>query len=123
MCLGYIGHKLYVKKLATMERKLAGSLHDIGSGSEGVSIRACIRTCSIGKLFRSVERTISELSTNLSARRPFWGSCITTVQNILSFLFPLAVVISIGSISVGYLENWSWIDALYWCTMTGTTVG
>lgn len=36
---------------------------------------------------------------------------------------PITVMITIGSIVVGITEGWNWIDSIYWCVITGTSVG
>ena len=46
---------------------------------------------------------------------PIRQSCVT--------IFPIVTMILIGSIVVGRAEGWNWIDSLYWCISTGTSVG
>ena len=91
------------------------------------------------RILRTVERTLRNLSamnivqSRLALVRTFswddtripWQSAsfIPMVKSMIAFLLPVAAVIFIGVIVMKHLENWSWIDALYWCTMTGTTVG
>jgi len=44
-------------------------------------------------------------------------------KSALNFLFPIVLVIAIGSAFVGHVERWNVLDSIYWCIMTCTTVG
>lgn len=44
-------------------------------------------------------------------------------RNIILFISPIVVMTLLGSMVVGSVEKWSWIDSVYWCVMTGTSVG
>lgn len=47
-------------------------------------------------------------------------------SGILTFLYailPTLLTIIIGSVVFGLIEGWSWIDSLYWCIITTSTVG
>lgn len=44
-------------------------------------------------------------------------------QNIVICVCPIIAIISLGSIVVGAYEKWSWVDSIYWCIITGTSVG
>ena len=35
----------------------------------------------------------------------------------------MLVVLSIGTVVFGYLEDWSWVDSLYFTSITMTTIG
>jgi len=43
--------------------------------------------------------------------------------HIITIILTLVVVLGAGTIAYRYLEEWSWVDALYFSTMTVTTVG
>lgn len=45
------------------------------------------------------------------------------IKKLILTLTILLLVIAIGSIVVAPLEDWSIIDAVYWCIVTVTTVG
>lgn len=54
------------------------------------------------------------------------------IQTILSFLkdedyrnllFGTFFVLGVGTVVYHYVENWPWIDALYFCVVTLTTIG
>lgn len=45
------------------------------------------------------------------------------LRNVLLFICPIALMTLFGSIIVGSYEKWSWVDSVYWCVMTGTSVG
>jgi hypothetical protein len=45
------------------------------------------------------------------------------LRNVLLFICPIAVMTMFGSIVVGAYEKWNWVDSIYWCVMTGTSVG
>jgi len=36
---------------------------------------------------------------------------------------PILIMIILGSVIVGSVEKWTWLDSIYWCIITGTTVG
>jgi len=72
---------------------------------------------------RSVQHSMDNISERITANRSFLKPSLKTMNSMVVFLFPLALSITIGAAVVGYLERWSWSDAIYWCTMTGTTVG
>lgn len=44
-------------------------------------------------------------------------------KGIFMFFLPLTAMVTIGSVVVGHIEKWSWVDSFYWCVMTGTSVG
>lgn len=44
-------------------------------------------------------------------------------KDVFLFLFPLVTVIVVGSIVIAYVEDYDFVDAVYWTTMTATTVG
>jgi potassium channel subfamily K len=45
------------------------------------------------------------------------------LRNVMLFVCPIAVMTLFGSVVVGSYEKWNWIDSIYWCVMTGTSVG
>ncbi len=45
------------------------------------------------------------------------------VIGVVKAIFPLAAIVGLGSVVVGNIEGWSWVDSIYWCIMTGTSVG
>ena len=36
---------------------------------------------------------------------------------------PIISMIAFGALVVGRSEGWNWVDSLYWCVITGTSVG
>jgi potassium channel subfamily K len=47
-------------------------------------------------------------------------------SGILSFFYailPTIVTVALGAVVIGMIEGWSWIDSLYWCIITTSTVG
>ncbi|MFN0049431.1 MAG: potassium channel family protein, partial [Cytophagales bacterium] len=40
-----------------------------------------------------------------------------------NLLFTTIVILGIGTVFYHFAENWSWIDALYFCVVTLTTIG
>ena len=38
-------------------------------------------------------------------------------------IFPTLITVVLGSVIIGSIEGWSWIDSLYWCIITTSTVG
>ncbi len=51
------------------------------------------------------------------------GSESSALWNTIIFICPIAIMTLLGSIVVGSNEQWNWVDAIYWCIMTGTSVG
>ncbi len=45
------------------------------------------------------------------------------LRNIILFICPIAVMTLFGSVVVGTYEKWNVVDSIYWCVMTGTSVG
>lgn len=45
------------------------------------------------------------------------------LRNVLLFFCPIVLMTVFGSVVVGSYEKWGWIDSVYWCVMTGTSVG
>lgn len=43
--------------------------------------------------------------------------------NVIGALVAVAVILSVGTISYHYLENWTWTQSLYFSVTTMTTVG
>mmetsp|Transcript_10464 Transcript_10464/g.22722 ORF Transcript_10464/g.22722 Transcript_10464/m.22722 type:complete len:660 (-) Transcript_10464:87-2066(-) len=44
-------------------------------------------------------------------------------RQLLLSLFPVLVMILLGSLVVGISEGWNWVDSIYFCVITGTSVG
>jgi hypothetical protein len=44
-------------------------------------------------------------------------------RKIVTFFLPLIAMVVLGAGYVGSIEGWPWIDSIYWCIMTGTSVG
>lgn len=44
-------------------------------------------------------------------------------RQLLLSLFPIIAIILLGSLVVGSYEGWNWVDSIYWCVVTGTSVG
>jgi len=42
---------------------------------------------------------------------------------ILVFVSPFTIMITVGAVFVGHFEKWDVVDSIYWCIMTGTSVG
>ncbi|MFA4946524.1 MAG: potassium channel family protein [Candidatus Micrarchaeia archaeon] len=42
---------------------------------------------------------------------------------LFAAIFSLAFIVSAGTVGYHYIENWSWVDALYFSSVTITTVG
>lgn len=40
-----------------------------------------------------------------------------------NLLFTTMIILGIGAVFYHFVENWSWIDALYFCVVTLTTIG
>ena len=47
----------------------------------------------------------------------------TVYGKILSKVLPLAVILLVGAVPVGYMENWTFVKSLYWAVTSLTTVG
>mmetsp|Transcript_26161 Transcript_26161/g.38971 ORF Transcript_26161/g.38971 Transcript_26161/m.38971 type:complete len:646 (-) Transcript_26161:105-2042(-) len=45
------------------------------------------------------------------------------IRQSFATIFPIITMILLGSTVVGHAEGWNWIDSLYWCISTGTSVG
>jgi len=45
------------------------------------------------------------------------------IKKYLPILISLVIVITIGTILFHYIESWRWLDSLYFCVTTLTTVG
>ncbi|MCD6226934.1 two pore domain potassium channel family protein [Candidatus Micrarchaeota archaeon] len=46
-----------------------------------------------------------------------------TMFHMIFTMFTIVLLISIGAITVHFLEGWSWIDSLYWAVMNIVTIG
>ncbi|GLR18037.1 potassium channel family protein [Portibacter lacus] len=44
-------------------------------------------------------------------------------KNYRNLLMMTTAVIALGSITYHYLEGWSWVDCIYFCVITLTTIG
>ena len=44
-------------------------------------------------------------------------------RQLVMSLIPIAILILLGSAIIVKGEGWDWIDAIYWCVITGTSVG
>ena len=145
--LGYIGNKMFIANMEELKNKQAQAQYSndpvFGSrlvnspmdtsmrdGSNDAGSQAPISpihrfTKSVGVFMRryvlqtggNSDREVQEDGTNLFSFVP------QVVKTTISFLLPLATVLTIGAVVIAYMEGWPWYDALYWCTMTGTTVG
>jgi len=45
------------------------------------------------------------------------------LRDVFLFICPIAAMTIIGSVIFGTYENWDLVDSVYWCVMTGTSVG
>jgi len=61
--------------------------------------------------------------TEIETKEDNHGFLIPMIKSIFMFFFPLVAMVIIGSVIVGHIERWSWVDSFYWCVMTGTSVG
>ncbi len=98
IALGYIGQHLVQTQVAALQKKAQQSDDESSSSSEG-------ETNPSGRGDECVEKSTSKL------------------KNIMVAVGPVATMVTFGAIVVGYLEKWSVIDSVYWCVMTGTSVG
>ena len=44
-------------------------------------------------------------------------------RKIALLISPILIMTLLGSITMRAYEGWSWLDSVYWCIMTGTSVG
>ena len=71
----------------------------------------------------SFERSFQHLLGSLARRHPFLGPHVQTIGTVIRFSLPAILLMVVGSVVMGYLEGWYWSDAVYWCIITGTTIG
>ena len=77
----------------------------------------------ISGIFDSFRTQLSGQS-NSSASSPEEKTTCGILTLITIRLLPIAIVFGLGAAVVRYMEeDWTWIDSLYWVTMTGTAVG
>lgn len=73
----------------------------------------------INKNNRNGSNSLHATNNNTS----LWCLQWTFIRQILMIQMPILIMVSLGSLVVGLYENWNWIDAIYWCVITGTSVG
>ncbi len=44
-------------------------------------------------------------------------------ENYRNLLFTTMIILGIGTVVYHFVESWSWIDSLYFCVVTLTTIG
>ena len=108
IALGYIGQNLVQAQVMALEKtqKRLSSKDKIASddNEENSSITETVKDDFVN------EETVSMPKQNL-------------LKTIALFVCPIVAMTALGSFVVGYSEGWDWVDSLYWCIITGTTVG
>jgi hypothetical protein len=145
--LAAYGHKFYSEKMDKLRkseregtlrnRDLLASSGEIPGDDAGVSNTARLdpianpikgiftkRYASVSAFIINAQRSLSrKLTERLSGNNSISERILKSAISIVVFFLPSVAFIIMGSVVVGYLEGWSWSDSIYWCTMTGTTVG
>ena len=145
--LAAYGHKFYSEKMEELRKaERAGTLRnenlhassgEISVDDTGIShtarhdpvsnpIRGIFtkRYASVSTFFVNAQRALSRnLTKRLSGENSISQQILKSAIAIVVFFLPSVAFIIMGSVVVGVLEGWPWSDAIYWCTMTGTTVG
>jgi hypothetical protein len=145
--LAAYGHKFYSEKMDKLRkseregtlrnRDLLASSGEIPGDDTGVSNTARLdpianpikgiftkRYASVSAFIINAQRSLSrKLTERLSGNNSISERILKSAISIVVFFLPSVAFIIMGSVVVGYLEGWSWSDSIYWCTMTGTTVG
>ena len=108
IALGYIGQNLVQAQVMALEKtqkRLSSKEKDVPEDKEDNS-----NNTDIAKDDFVNEETVSVPKQHL-------------LKTIALFVCPIVAMTALGSFVVGYSEGWDWVDSLYWCIITGTTVG
>ena len=113
IALGYIGQQLVQAQMLALQmanRKKAAAAVAAAESSRKETYSDPMTPDSLKKGLG--QRQGPDLQQSNSAGR----------QLVLSIV-PIAVLILIGSLVVGRYEGWDVVDSIYWCVITGTSVG
>ena len=133
--IGYVSHHWYMRKTeALLNQRNAARRNDnsivrsssiFGSLLRMASARSPLSD-SVKSFFQRTFSTTDVDGNSLEETRP-WLAYIVSIlvfcKDVTIIMLPSMLAIGLAAIIVGYLEKWKWYDALYWATMTGTTMG
>ncbi len=141
--IGALSHRAYSKKVESLKKLERGSdactlvneanlrqsvlVEESLSRSSSRSRSFMQRVSSLPQVAAAVEHSFRNILSTLFHRifphRWCQNHYLKTLGSIIMCLVPPLVLIAIGAPVVVYLEDWKLYDAIYWCTITGTTVG
>lgn len=135
--LGYIGLQMYMNKVEKLRKEQFGTASLDSPLSRGFSnsvvsdVSGSVwRENFFSKISKKISGIFNSFRTQLSGQSssstssPEEKTTCGILKLITIRLLPIAIAFGLGAAVVRYMEeDWTWIDSLYWVTMTGTTVG
>ena len=113
IALGYIGQQLVQAQMLALQMASRKKAAAAVAAAESSLKETCSDPMTPDSLKKGLgQRQGPDLQQSNSAGR----------QLVLSIV-PIVVLILIGSLVVGRYEGWDAVDSIYWCVITGTSVG
>ena len=113
IALGYIGQQLVQAQMLALQMASRKKAAAAVAAAESSLKETCSDPMTPDSLKKGLgQRQGPDLQQSNSAGR----------QLVLSIV-PIVVLILIGSLVVGRYEGWDVVDSIYWCVITGTSVG
>jgi len=113
IALGYIGQNLIQAQVSALQSSHQRNLKDEHLGEEAISL-------GLNEINEVPSENANDIQNNMIGGSTSGNQ---TFRQIFVLICPITVMIVLGSVVVGSTENWNWIDSVYWCVITGTTVG